>query len=187
LLRLNRFKQVHYALDQPRRNFKTLVQHYDELTTQQARLKTKLKVRLRMQGVIVTGTRLFSAAGRKPVLAQVKPRDVRTAISQLYEVLDQSLVAQAQAKLLMLSAAQAFPEIKLFRTAPGVGPIGACRFSAYIHTPQRFSSKRKQTHSRSGSRAIDAACIRHVLDATATSEAPYGAIHISAHLAPHAK
>jgi len=29
------------------------------------------------------------------------------------------------------------------RTAPGVGPIGACRFSAYIHTPQRFSSKRK--------------------------------------------
>ena len=48
-----------------------------------------------------------------------------------------------QAKLLMLRAGQAFPEIKLFRTVPGIGPIGACRFSAYIHTPQRFSSKRK--------------------------------------------
>jgi transposase len=143
LLRLNRFKQVHYAPDQPRRDFKTLVQHYDELTAQQARLKTKVKARLRMQGVIVTGERLFSAAGRKPVLAQVDSRDVRTAISQLFEVLDQSVSAQAQAKLLMLRAAQAFPEIKLFRTAPGVGPIGACRFSAYIHTPQRFSSKRK--------------------------------------------
>lgn len=143
LLRLNRFKQVHYAPDQPRRNFKTLVQHYDELTAQQARLKTKLKARLRMQGVIVTGERVFSAAGRKPILAQVQARDVRTAISQLYGLLDQSVVAQAQAKLLMLRAAQAFPEIKLFRTAPGVGPIGACRFSAYIHTPQRFSSKRK--------------------------------------------
>ena len=96
-----------------------------------------------MQGVIVTGERLFSATGRKPVLAQVKARDVRTAISQLYELLDQSVLVQMQAKLLMLRAAQAFPEIKLFRTAPGVGPIGACRFSAYIHTPQRFSSKRK--------------------------------------------
>ena len=143
LLRLNRFKEVRYAPDQPRRDFKTLVQHYDELTAQQARLKTKLKARLRMQGVIVTGERLFSAAGRKPVLAQVKSPDVRSTISQLFEVLDQSVTAQSQAKLLMLRAAQAFPEIKLFRTAPGVGPIGACRFSAYIHTPQRFSSKRK--------------------------------------------
>lgn len=143
LLRLNRFKEVHYPREQARREFKTLVQHYDELTAQQARLKTKLKARLRMQGVIVTGERLFSPSGRQPVLAQVKSPDLRTAITQLYEVLDQSLVAQAQAKLLMLRAAQSFPEIKLFRSVPGVGPIGACRFSAYIHTPQRFSSKRK--------------------------------------------
>src|SRR3982074_1948137 len=36
LLRINRFKEVHYAPDQPRRNFKQLVQHYDELTDNQA-------------------------------------------------------------------------------------------------------------------------------------------------------
>lgn len=143
LLRLNRFKEVHYAPDQPRRNFKQLVQHYDEMTGQQARLKTKLKARLRMQGVIVTGERLFSATGRKEVLMKVESRDLRTAITQLYEVLDQSVAAQEQARMLMLRAAQAFPEIKLLRTVPGVGPIGACRFSAYIHTPSRFSSKRK--------------------------------------------
>ena len=143
LLRLNRFKEVHYPQEQRRREFKTLVQHYDELTSQQARLKTKLKARLRMQGVIVTGERLFSATGRKEVLARVASRDVRTAISQLYAVLDQSIESQTEAKLLMLRAAQAFPEIKLLRTAPGVGPIGACRFSAYIHTPSRFSSTRK--------------------------------------------
>src|SRR6266496_5275821 len=143
LLRLNRFKEVHYAREQARREFKTLVQHYDELTAQQARLKTKLKARLRMQGVIVSGERLFSTAGRKSVLAEVKSPNLRTAITPLYTVLDQSVAAQAEARLLMLRAAQAFPEIKLFRTAPGVGPIGACRFSAYIHTPSRFSSKRK--------------------------------------------
>ena len=143
LLRINRFKEVHYAPDQPRRNFKQLVQHYDEMTAHQARWKTKLKARLRMQGVIVTGERLFSRTGRTAVLGRIESRDVRTAISQLYEVLDQSVAAQEQARLLMLRAAQAFPEIKLLRTVPGVGPIGACRFSAYIHTPQRFSSKRK--------------------------------------------
>jgi transposase len=143
LLRLNRFKEVHYAPDQPRRNFKQLVQHYDELTAHQARWKTKLKARLRMQGVIVTGERLFSSSGRKAVLAKLASRDLRTAITQIYEILDQSVAAQQQARLLMLRAAQAFPEIKLLRTVPGVGPIGACRFSAYIHTPNRFSSKRK--------------------------------------------
>src|SRR5258707_11514844 len=61
LLRLNRFKEVHYAPDQARRDFKQLVQHYDELTAHQARWKTKLKARLRMRGVIVTGERLFSS------------------------------------------------------------------------------------------------------------------------------
>lgn len=138
LLRLKRFKEVHYP-----RDFKTLVQHYDELTAQQARLKTKLKARLRMQGVIVRGAELFSARGRKAVLVQVTSPVVRTAIKQLYAVLDQSLESQREAQMLMLRASQALPEIKIMRTAPGIGPIGACRFSAYVHTPQRFSSTRK--------------------------------------------
>jgi transposase len=143
LLRLNRYKEVHYAQEQSRRDFKTVVQHYDELTQQQARLKTKLKARLRMQGVIVRGEQLFSITGRKAVLSAVKSVQVRVAIRQLYAVLDQSIESQTEARLLMLRAAQAFPEIKLFQTAPGMGPIGACRFSAYVHTPQRFSSRQK--------------------------------------------
>jgi transposase len=76
-------------------------------------------------------------------LAAVKSTAVRTAINQLYEVLDQSVVAQTAARNLMLRAAQALPEISIMKTAPGVGPIGACRFSAYIHAPQRFSTTRK--------------------------------------------
>jgi hypothetical protein len=70
LLRINRFKEVHHAPDQSRRDFKQLVQHCDELTAHQARWKTKLKARLRLQGVMVTGERLFSSAGRKAVMGQ---------------------------------------------------------------------------------------------------------------------
>jgi transposase len=143
LLRLNRFKEVQYPVGQLRGEFKTLVQHYDELTQQQARLKTKLKARLRMQGVIVRGEEVFSARGRQAVLAQVKSQVVRTAIKQLYAVLDQSIASQTEAQSLMLRAAQGLPEIRILRSAPGMGPIGACRFSAYVHTPQRFSSTRK--------------------------------------------
>src|SRR5258708_28964436 len=100
LLRLNRFKEVHYPPDQRRRNFKQLVQHYDELTGQQARMKTKIKARLRMQGVIVTGERPFSSKGRKEVLARVESRELRTAVTQIYAVLDQLVTAQEQARLL---------------------------------------------------------------------------------------
>ena len=96
-----------------------------------------------MQGVMVRGQRIFSRSGRKPVLAAVKSGPVRSAINQLYTVLDQSEAAHTEARLLMLQAAQALPEIKIMKTAPGVGPIGACRFSAYVHAPQRFSSTRK--------------------------------------------
>ena len=70
------------------------MQHYDELTEQQARLKTKIKARLRMQGVIVSGEGPFSSKGRKAVLAEVKSSAVRTAINQLYAVLDQSMASQ---------------------------------------------------------------------------------------------
>jgi transposase len=143
LLRLNEFKEVRYPQEQLRRDFKAVVQHYDELTGQQARLKTKIKARLRMQGVITSGAQVYSARGRKPVLQQVPSQVVRTAIQQLYAMLDQSLASQTEARLLMLRAAQALPEIKIMKTAPGIGPIGACRFSAYIHSPQRFSSTRK--------------------------------------------
>lgn len=143
LLRLNEFKEVRYPQSPRRRDFKAVVQHYDELTAQQARLKTKIKARLRMQGVITGGEAVFSARGRRPVLQEVKSEVVRTAIQQLYAMLDQSLTSQTEARLLMLRTAQALPEIKIMKTAPGMGPIGACRFSAYIHSPQRFSSTRK--------------------------------------------
>lgn len=83
LLRLNEFKEVHYPREPLRRDFKALVQHYDELTQQQARWKTKLKARLRMQGIIVRGEEVFSGRGRKAVLEQVKSNVVRTAIKQL--------------------------------------------------------------------------------------------------------
>ena len=143
LLRMNRVHEVYYAEDRSRRDFKQLVQHYDDLTAQQARLKCKIKARLRTHGLIRRGEQLFSASGRQQVLNELSSPQVRTAITQLYDVLDQTVQAQTAAHHLLMSAARAFPEVALLRTAPGVGPIGAARFVAYVQTPHRFSSKRK--------------------------------------------
>jgi hypothetical protein len=58
-------------------------------------------------------------------------------------VLDQTLASQLAAPRLMLLAARSFPEVELFKAVPGIGPISACRFSAYVQTPHRFSNIRK--------------------------------------------
>jgi transposase len=50
---------------------------------------------------------------------------------------------QQQARQLMIREGQSFAEIKRLQTVPGVGPIGAARFCAYIQDPERFSSRRK--------------------------------------------
>lgn len=143
LLRMNRVHEVYYAEQQPRREFKQLVQHFDDLTDQQIRLKYKIKARFRAQNVIVRGQQLFTAKGRGAVLDRVSSPQVRAAILQLYEVLDQTLTSQLAAQRLMLLAARSFPEIELFKAVPGIGPISACRFSAYVQTPHRFSKVRK--------------------------------------------
>lgn len=143
LLRMNRVHEVYYSEQQSRRDFKLLVQHYDDLCQQPKRLKLTIKARLRTQGIIVHDRRVYQEVEREKVLAQVSSLVVRTAISQLFTVLEQTITTQKAAEKLMLQAAQAFPEIALFRAVPGIGPISACRFSAYIQTPHRFSNVRK--------------------------------------------
>jgi transposase len=144
LLRMNRVTPVYYAEDPARRDFKLLVQHYDDLTAQEVALKAMIKSRLRTQGVIVHSAAPFTEQGCKQVLARVSSAPIRNAIRQLYKVLVHTLEVRDQALRAMVKAGRRFPEIKLFQDGvPGIGPIGACRFSAYVQTPHRFSNKRK--------------------------------------------
>ena len=144
LLRMNRVHPVYYADDPLRRDFKQLVQHYDDLTAQEVALKAMIKARLRTQGVIIHNASPFTEKGCKEVLARVPSTELRGAIRQLYKVLAHTLEVRDQAYAAMVKAGRRFPEIKLFQEGvPGVGPIGAARFSAYVQTPHRFSNKRK--------------------------------------------
>lgn len=135
--------EVYYADDASRAAFKHLVLHYDDLTDQETRLKFKIKARLRGQGLFPRGDRAYGVKTREEWLTQMRSEAEREALRQLYAVLDETLKRQSEAKSLMRREGKRFPEVALLDGAPGVGPVGACQFVAFIQNPHRFSSKRK--------------------------------------------
>lgn len=143
LLRIGKFREVYYDDSTDRGLFKQAVRHHDELVHRQADLKMKIKSRYRLQGVIPRGEAVFGPRGRKTWLVQIPSADARTCIEQLYSLLDSTLLIQKQAYDHMVRLSKPYTEIARFDKIPGVGVIGACRFSAYIQTPHRFSAKRK--------------------------------------------
>ena len=143
LLRMGRVHEVYYPDEQHRADFKRIVQHYDQLTHQASCLKVQIKARLRVAGVIARGESVYTTEGRRRFLDQVNSTSVRRSIEQLYELMDAAEKIQQEAKTLMKQESRRYPEIGRFQQVPGIGLIGACRFSAYIQTPYRFSTKRK--------------------------------------------
>jgi transposase len=143
LLRMDQVHEVYYADQDHRTVFKQIVQHYDDVTDQQRRLKQKIKAALREQGVIARGDDVYTSEGREPLVAQVPSTAARDAIRQLFDLLDVTVKTQGDARRLMRREAQKYPEIPLFEEVPGIAMITACRFSAYVQTPHRFASKRK--------------------------------------------
>lgn len=143
LLRMGRIHEVYYPDEERRTLFKKVVRHYDDMTQQQARLKRKIKARLRAHGVIVRGKRLYSRTGREEVIAGIGSDAAREVIVQLYELLDHTVEMQQKALKLMRQESRRYTEVARFKDVPGVSLRLACRFCAYIQTPYRFSSKRK--------------------------------------------
>lgn len=143
LLRLGRVHRVFCQSDDSRRTFKYLVTHYEHLSREQARCKSKIKARLRTLGIIRKDSRLFSMSGQTALLASIEAVSIKRMLTQSFAVLNQMLESLAEAKSSMIDFARQFREIALLQTAPGVGIITACRFVGYVQTPYRFSNKRK--------------------------------------------
>lgn len=143
LLRCGLTHEVFLSVNQARRTFKQLVRHFDAATRGQAKLKAKLKARLRCQGIICRDSQVFTPAGREQIFTQISDKFLRQMFEGLSATLDALIDEMKTAKQLMLESAKQFPEVRLLQTAPGVGVIGACRFVALIQNPRRFSNKRK--------------------------------------------
>lgn len=143
LLRLGRVHEVYCETDNRRQVFKHLVVHYEMMSREQARQKSKIKARLRTLGIIRKDAGVFGDGGEAEMFDSIAQPQVKKMISQMFAVLNQMINVQREAKAAMLAAAKQFPEVALLEAVPGVGPITACRFVGYVQTPKRFSNKRK--------------------------------------------
>jgi transposase len=143
LLRLGRVHEVYCETDNKRQTFKHLVVHYETMSREQARQKSKIKARLRTLGVIRKDAGVFGENGQSELSDSIADPAIAKMIGQMFAVLNQMIDMQTEAKKTMLTFAKHFPEIALLQAVPGVGPITACRFVGYVQTPKRFSNKRK--------------------------------------------
>jgi transposase len=139
LLRLGEYKPVWQPTDDQRVLFKRAAQAYENSVWRQTRLKLQLKSLFQHWGLFPTGATVFSQAGRSAWLQQLPYDALRAQALLLYELLDQALAGQSQARRLLCQAGRPFPEVQRLRSAPGVGLVGAHLFVAYVQDPHRFA------------------------------------------------
>jgi transposase len=139
LLRLNEYRSVWQPTDDQRVLFKRAAQAYENSVLRQTRLKLQLKSLFQHWGLFPTGATVFSKAGRSGWLKQLPYDALRSQARLLYELLDQALAGQSQARRLMCQSGRLFPEVQRLRTAPGIGLVGAHLFVAYVQNPHRFA------------------------------------------------
>jgi transposase len=134
---------VFYPDDPKSGIFKQIVQLYEKMTREQASTKMRIKAFLRTQGVIAKGESVYLKEGRMEFVERIPFPAAKNAALQLFTLLDHLLDVQAMTKRSMLQEGKASPQIARFKRVPGVGPINASRFVAYLQDPHRFKSKRQ--------------------------------------------
>ena len=142
LLRLGEFNQVYRPENDQRAIFKAAVQHYLDLRHQLVALKQKIKAMYRQWGVIDVFTdSVYSVGGRDKFLKQVNHRPIYLQLQRLYALLDATAATKQAAQRCIQSLGRSYPEIKEFEKIPGMGPIGAHTYDAYIQSPHRFAKR----------------------------------------------
>ena len=70
-----------------RRQFKQLVAHHEDLSREQARLKSRIKARLRCLGMIRFDARIFTKSGQSALFNELKEPSVKLMLAQTFGVL----------------------------------------------------------------------------------------------------
>jgi transposase len=143
LLRLGSYAKVYHSDHENMEAFKKTVQLDQEMSWKVVALKNQIKAQFRREGVFLRGQSVYGARGKEKALQEVRNKVVKQLIIQNYSLLEKVKESQEKARSFFLSLCRRFSIIKLFDKVPGMGPILAGRFVAYIQTPHRFSSKRQ--------------------------------------------
>ena len=139
LLRIKSFTPVYHTMNEDIAAFKAAVKHYEEATERAARQMVQIKAMFRTNGVFPEGKRVYGTTGRCEYLRMTENTTMRSILVQEYDLLDYLAGKKAEARALVVKMSGEFPVIERFKKIPGVGPVLAARFVAYVQDPNRFN------------------------------------------------
>ena len=144
-------KEVYHTRDERIYELHAAVKAYERLAEKAKSQKNQIKARLRGEGIITDGAKVFGGTGRQEAMALIGSPLLREMIAADYELLDFLLRKQAEAKGRFVRLGGEIGIIQAWQAIPGVGPVGAARSRAYVKRPARFANKGKLSkHSRLG-------------------------------------
>lgn len=144
LLRMGELKEVYQPENDRRALYKQACSHYMDIRDQQRVLKQKIKARLKRWGHLhIPGASVFNQDGREVYLAELSHDRIRSQVETLYALLDRTHKEKKAARRQFLELGRDYPETQEFQKIPGIGPISAHTFDAFIQTPCRFATKQK--------------------------------------------
>ena len=119
------------------------VKSYDGITKKITAQKNQIKAKLRGQGIIREGSKVYGKKGRLEALSLLPNPQIRAVVESDYRHLDFLVSEKVKAKRLFLSIAKDIPIVRAYEEMPGIGPVLASRFCAYVVCPSRFPNSRK--------------------------------------------
>jgi len=140
---MGNYKEVYHTQDGDIHHLHLAVKAHDRLVQRIKALKNQIKAELRGEGVICEGSGVFGKRGRREALSLIRDQVPREIISRDFELLDFLLAQRDEARRRFLRLGDKIPVVRAFQEIPGVGPVGAARFCAYIKCPHRFSDRGK--------------------------------------------
>ena len=142
LLRMGNYKAIYIDDSEDRRDFKSVVKHYESQSRVRADTMVIIKARLRVFGIICKGSGVFHPSQREQLLNQISSEFKRESILQLFRSFDTATELKLDALRTMKRMSRQFPEVELLTSVPGVGIVNACRFVGYVQNPYRFNNVR---------------------------------------------
>ena len=143
VLRLGDYKEVYQAATDHRAEFKEAVQFYMSRVQAATRVKNQIRAVYLRSGVTnVEEVRAFDPED-KEYPARLSGELLRGMVEDLLELLALMEKQAKRAFRRMVQAGRRYPEIARFQKIPGVGPVTAHVFSAWIQAPERFASERR--------------------------------------------
>ncbi len=143
LLRGGYLREVYHTEDEGRLALKEAVGLYHDRVREAVRQINKLRGRCRCHGLSIPRIVLRSPLRREDWLNGLDCRPLVRQLRILYLGLDTALEQVKRARREVLRLSRPYPVIGLWRDIPGVGPIRAATFFAYLDTPWRFDSPKK--------------------------------------------